>query len=210
LGTGTQAIYGKEDQTIDYFELDKDMYKIANEYFTYLKNSKSKINYIFGDARISLQKISDKYYDLLIIDAFSGDSVPVHLLTTEAIKEYLRCTTDEGIIMLHISNRYITLTPVMFSNAQALNLYGCVNLPMVWKGLGFSSSEWFTLTKNKEQYEQLKTKFEWRNEEEAKITKNERPWSDSYSNIISILKFGKMVDQIKHFKPFYWNFNNLP
>ena len=210
LGTGTQAIYGKEDQTIDYFELDKDMYKIANEYFTYLKNSKSKINYIFGDARISLQKISDKYYDLLIIDAFSGDSVPVHLLTTEAITEYLRCTTDEGIVMLHISNKYITLTPVLFSNAEALNVYGCVNIPSRWKHRDFYPSEWFTLIKNKEQYEQLRSEFEWRNEEEAKITKNERTWSDSYSNIISIFKFGKMADQIKQFKIFYWDFNNLP
>ncbi len=210
LGTGTQAIYGKEDQTIDYFELDKDVYEIANKYFTYLKKSKSKINYIFGDARISLQKIPDKYYDLLIIDAFSGDSVPVHLLTTEAIAEYLRCTTDEGIIMLHISNKYVTLTPVMFKNAEVLNIYGCVNLMRYWKNPHFNSTEWFTLTKNKEQYEQLKSKFGWLNAKEAKIIKNKRPWSDSYSNITSIFKSKQMVSQIKNFRPFYWNFENLP
>jgi hypothetical protein len=109
LGVGTLSAYGKKGEEMDFFD--------------YLQNSRAKLNFFFDDARIALRKTPREYYDILVIDAFSGDSVPVHLLTTDAIREYKAHMKDKGLILFHISNRYLDLAPVLFSNAKAVNAF---------------------------------------------------------------------------------------
>ncbi len=189
LGAGTLAAYAEADQTIDFFELDPDVLKIANSQFTYLKNSAGKINYFFGDARLSLQEIPDKKYDLMVIDAFSGDSVPAHLLTCEAINEYIRHTANNGIILFHISNRYFDLMPLLFSNAQMLNLYsattGAIARVNVSRLEGISGNTvWVALTKDADSYKKI-CSLNWLSPEFKKI----RPWTDQYSNLLAIFKY---------------------
>ncbi len=186
LGIGTLSAYGKPNQTLDFFELDPDVFKIAYKYFTFLKKSTSKINYLFGDARLRLAQIPDKRYELFVVDAFSGDSISAHLLTTDAIKEYLRHTTATGIILFHISNRYFNLIPVLLSNAEALNLRACAsyNNRSPKNNAVKYGSLWFAITQDTAAYKKLRSKLKWRNVNVKKI----KPWTDQYSNLLAVFK----------------------
>jgi len=203
LGTGTLAAYASDKQEIDYFEIDPDMYFIANNLFTYIKNSKGKINFIFGDARIRIKEKKDKRYDLLVIDAFSGDSIPMHLLTTDAIEEYKKHLEKGGIILFHISNRYLDFIPVLFSNANYLNAYGCYkNNPEKKENMCYASS-WFVLSWEIGPFNKLIREFKWI-QYNPKKNKLVRPWTDKYSNESAIFKLVDSFDSIRYFKPFYW------
>lgn len=204
LGVGTLAAYGKTGWVIDFFELDPDVFYIANKYFTYLKNSQAKINYIFGDARVSLNKVSDNRYNLLIIDAFSGDSVPIHLLTTEAILEYRSHLTKDGIILFHVSNRYLNLVPVLFSNARVLNAYAGVKSNFGSPKRELCASVWVVLTWSEDGFKGLTSKLKWDKKYSKNPVKYRRPWTDLYSNILSVFRLQRFLDSVKEFQPFYW------
>jgi spermidine synthase len=206
LGVGTLAAYGKEGQKMDFFELDRDVFFIANRYFTYLKNSRAKINYIFGDARIELSKVPRNRYDLLVMDAFSGDSVPMHLLTTNAMSEYKNRITQSGIILFHISNRYIDLVPVLFSNAKKAGAYVAVNANLKKASeAGVFPSIWSVVTWDPDTFNTLTTKLEWKASLSPTVpVKPLRPWTDTYSSILPLLKLESFLDSIKEFRPFYW------
>lgn len=115
LGCGTLAWYGRPWQHFDFYEIDPEVIRIAENpaYFTYLRNSLASWKNIVGDARINLQTVPDKSYDLLVIDAYSSDAVPTHLLTVEAFRLYRSKLKDDGILTLHTSNRYFDLLPVI-------------------------------------------------------------------------------------------------
>ncbi len=197
LGAGTLAAYGREGQEIDFFELDRDVFDIADSFFTYLKDSRAKINYIFGDARISLKKISENKYDLLIIDAFSGDSVPVHLLTVEAIKEYRKHVNPEGLILFHVSNNYFNLIPVLVNNAKAVNAYAAADYNETTDdNQAYLASVWVALTWDARSKDNLVQKLNWEEGKKLKIKKM-KPWTDAYSNVLSALKIGSFAVPIK-------------
>lgn len=203
LGVGTLAAYGKPGQEIDFFELDPDVYKIANLCFTYLKNSSAKINCIFGDARFTLSQKPDGYYNLLIIDAFNGDSVPVHLLTVEAIQEYKKHLVKNGIILFHISSRYLDFIPVLFSNAKMANANVSFDENSQIDNARLSST-WAAMTWDRELDNILSSKLKWKKEVTDLRIKKVRPWTDKYSNIATIIKINNLINQIKSFTPFYW------
>lgn len=203
LGTGSLAAYGKAGQNIDYFEIDPDAYFIAQNLFTYLKNAKGKFNYIFGDARIKIKETESKRYDILIIDAFSGDSIPVHLLTTEAINEYRKHLKDAGIILFHISNRYLDFVPVLFSNANYLNAYGCFKDNKADDKVGLFASSWFALSWDIKAFKKLSGEFKWVQYDPG-LGRLNRPWTDKYSNMLSILRLDDLLWPLKNFRPFYW------
>jgi len=115
LGCGTLAWYGRPWQHFDFYEIDPEVIRIAENpaYFTYLKDCRASWKNIVGDARINLQAMPDKSYDLLVIDAYSSDAVPTHLLTVEAFRLYRSKLKDDGILALHTSNRYFDLPPVI-------------------------------------------------------------------------------------------------
>lgn len=205
LGVGTISAYGHENEVIDFFELDKDVYWIASNLFSYLKNTKAKTNFIIGDARISLKNSPAENYDLLVIDAFSGDYVPPHLLTTEAIIEYKRCLKKNGIILFHVSNRYLDLKPILFSNASLIGAYSMKNENDI-EGEGYFSSSWVALTWDKDVRNMLVSQFNWKEKwpnsiEEMKI----RPWTDDYTNLLSVFKIEYLTRPFKFFTPFYWD-----
>ena len=124
LGCGTLAWYGRPWQHFDFFEIDQKVVEIARnpEYFTFLKNSQASIRQIVGDARVSLQSVPDQSYDLLILDAYSSDAVPVHLMTLEAFKLYHAKVKPDGLLLFHISNRHFKLAPVIKRNCDELGL----------------------------------------------------------------------------------------
>ncbi|MBS1721418.1 MAG: fused MFS/spermidine synthase [Armatimonadetes bacterium] len=124
LGIGTILSYGKPAQEWTIFEIDPDVVKVASDpkYFTYLSNATCKWKVELGDARLNLSR-SKEMFDLLIMDAYSSDSVPVHLITKEAFEVYLSRLKPGGMLVVHISNRYMTLQPVVASIARDLGLY---------------------------------------------------------------------------------------
>ena len=202
LGCGTLSAYGKPGEEIDFFEIDNDAYLIATGKFTYLKNSGAKLKFIFGDARISMASVKDKKYDLLVIDAFSGDSIPAHLLTTDAILEYRKHLNNSGIIMFNVSNRYLDLAPVMFSNAFSVNALSCFKENNVFPEKFALFSQWVAFTWDEQVFQKLIFQFNWnKSYVHAKLR---RPWTDKYSNISSVLKLKDIVSGLKYFTPFYW------
>lgn len=114
LGAGTLAAYGETGDVIDFFEINIDSVTAAENHFTYLKNSPAKINITLADGRLALQDNYEKgiRYDILVIDAFSGDAIPSHLLTEEAWSLYWNLLNEDGALAIHLSNKYIDLVPV--------------------------------------------------------------------------------------------------
>jgi len=193
----------KKDQEIDFFELDPDVNFIANRYFTYLTQCRGKLKVIFGDARVSLKNSSDKRYDILIIDAFSGDSIPMHLITTEAIAQYRKRVSSDGIILFHVSNRYLDLVPVLFANAKAANGLSGLRFNEKTPDGDAAASLWFALTWDEGAFNKLVGELKWKKCDVIPI-KHLRPWTDNYSNIVAVLKLKGLLSGIKEFQPFYW------
>jgi spermidine synthase len=121
LGVGSIAAFAKPGERFTFFEIDRAVIKIATnkQLFTFLSNSKAETRIIQGDGRVSIEQEPDKTYDILILDAFSSDSVPVHLLTTEAFNLYLNKLRPDGIMLLHVSSRYFSMQNVIAATLSA-------------------------------------------------------------------------------------------
>jgi spermidine synthase len=119
LGAGTLAAYGRPGDTIEFYEINPLDEDVAREVFTYLRDSKATVKIVTGDARISLAHQPPQGFDVLVVDAFSGDAIPVHLLTAEAMTLYRRHLAPGGVIAFHVSNQYLDLAPVIGRLAEA-------------------------------------------------------------------------------------------
>ena len=128
LGVGTLSAYGRAGDVVRFYELDPDVLALAKTQFSYLSSSPAAIEFVIGDARLSMERelLSGalQRYDVLAIDAFSSDSIPVHLITSEATALFFQHLKPDGILAFHISNRFLDLKPVLANIAQANNLVG--------------------------------------------------------------------------------------
>jgi hypothetical protein len=189
LGIGTLACYIKDNQDVDIYEIDPVVIKIANndKLFTYMRDCKGNKNTILGDARINLQKASEKKYGIMLMDAYSSDSLPIHLLTKEALQIYLDKLDDNGVIAFHISNRHLDLKPVLSGLSDALNLTGYSVIykhkPMSKNDLR-TTNEWVLLSKNPNIFQKISNNKKWQPLDNNK----QILWTDDYSSIFSILK----------------------
>ncbi len=120
LGAGTLAAYGRAGDRYTFYEINPLVMQIANREFSFLKGSKARVDIVPGDARLSLEAEAPQQFDVLAVDAFSGDSIPVHLLTREAFQLYFRHLKPDGVLAVHISNQYLDLEPVVNAAAAAL------------------------------------------------------------------------------------------
>lgn len=120
LGIGTVAAYGHAGDKLTFYEINPLVAKIAQQDFTFLRDSKAQISFELGDARLGLERQPPQHLDLLAVDAFSSDSIPVHLLTLEAFELYFRHLKPDGILAVHISNRHLYLEPVVAAAAEKL------------------------------------------------------------------------------------------
>jgi SAM-dependent methyltransferase len=192
LGAGTLAIYTRPDQTMDYYELDPDVYTLAKKYFSFLDNAKGKIRFIFGDARQTLAKTKDRKYDLLIVDAFGGDSIPFHLLTVEAINLYVEHLNKGGILLFHISNRYIRLEPVLTHAAKVFQAYAGFRIT---SGQPYGTgSAWVAFAWEKEPFQKL-IDLGWYPLVYF-IKEQYRLWTDGYSNILPLMNLSKLKESL--------------
>jgi hypothetical protein len=155
LGTGSASCYALKGQKIDFYEIDAAVKKLVDEtdqYFTYTSDARTRgadLKIEMGDARLKLKENTDRKYALLLVDAFSSDSIPVHLLTREAVQLYLDRMTDDGILALHISNKYVKLEPVVSAIARDLGLTARVwNDDSERGGPGKTASSWVVLARS--------------------------------------------------------------
>ncbi len=123
LGAGTLAVYGQAGDSYRMYEINPAVIELAKSEFTFISDSKATVEMVLGDARLSMEREAPQMFDVLAVDAFSGDAVPVHLLTIEAIGVYLRHMSPGGIIAFHVTNRFLNLPPVVDSIAKAHGLH---------------------------------------------------------------------------------------
>ncbi len=185
LGAGSIACLAKPQDRLDYYEIDADVIRIARDpaRFTFLRDCKPETNITLGDARLTLANATDARYDLIIVDAFSSDSIPVHLLTREALRIYLSRLTPDGIIVAHISNNHLDLSGVVTATAASEGLlariYDESEVPNLDPMIKFSTV--MVLARNDGDLGSLQ---DWDVEKPAP---GQAPWSDDFSNLLGPL-----------------------
>jgi spermidine synthase len=120
LGAGTTAVFGRAGDRFTYYEINPLVIRVAREQFTFLSDSPATVRVVEGDARLSLENEEPQAFDILGVDAFSGDSIPVHLLTLEAFQLYFRQLKPRGVLAVHVSNRFLDLRPIVSAAAARL------------------------------------------------------------------------------------------
>lgn len=185
LGAGALAAFGRPGDEYRFYEINPLVESIARTQFTYLADSQARVTVAVGDGRLSLEREPPQNFDILVMDAFSGDAIPVHLLTLEAIQIYLRHLRSEGVLVVHITNQNVDLEPVMAAAARDLHLYGrlvttpgddtthCYRTRFV---LLSRSPAAFAAPALRGALQPLKTR--------AAV----RTWTDDYSNLLRVLK----------------------
>lgn len=184
LGAGEIAAYGQAGDTFTYFEIDPVVVEIASdpEMFTYLSDTDADVDIVVGDGRLELER-SATTFDVLVVDAFSSDAIPVHLLTQEAVATYLDHVTDDGLVMIHISNRYFQLAPTIASIADELGLvarHQSYEPDRAAFDTGAASSSWVAIGRTSAVVDELGPQW-------TPITELGPLWTDDYSNILNVL-----------------------
>jgi spermidine synthase len=184
LGTGTLAAYGNAGEDWTFYEIDPGIVKIARNprYFTYLADSPARIGVVLGDARLSLTHAPPHAYDLIVVDAFNSDAIPVHLLTREAIGVYLDKLAPGGIITLHLSNRYLDLEPVVAALARERGMVARVGTSTL-SGFFFSASTWAVMARSDADLGTMSADVRW---PRAKTRRGVPAWTDDYSSLLSV------------------------
>jgi spermidine synthase len=168
------------------------MARIASDprYFTFLHDSKAGVRVVVGDGRLELAKAPPRSYDLIVLDAFSSDSVPVHLLTQEAARVYVSKLRPGGLIAFQISNRYFDLEPVIGGVARSLHLAGLYQAHMpsaAARDEGAAYSQWVVVARSPGRLAPLVRTGRWQPLEESS---GEPVWTDQYSNILGVIRWG--------------------
>lgn len=189
LGSGALGAYLKQGQAMTVYELDPDTIKIAETYFSFLDHGRengAEFRFVIGDGRQALQSVEDATYDLFIVDAFSSDSIPVHLITVEALREYLRVITGEGVLLIHCSNRYLDVPGLIQANARAMNI-SFLHSENVGLANGDSlSSDWVAFSKSDSVVRSLRDTLDWRPYHSSNPLPP--PWTDQFSSIVDLIK----------------------
>ena len=189
LGTGTSAAYSQAGETWTYYEIDPGIERIARDtsLFTYLTDAPAEKRVVIGDARLSLREAPAGAYNLILLDAFSSDAIPTHLLTREALDLYLSKLSDDGVIAVHISNRYLDLEPVVAALARERALWARMGAgPSGQRARYESTSTWIVLARNEEALGTLAADSRWvRPRPRADVP----PWTDDYSSLLSIFRW---------------------
>ena len=188
LGAGTLAAYGKPGDVFRFYEIDPRVETIAKNVFTYLRESKAKIELVEGDARLSMEAEPAQKYDVIAVDAFSGDAIPVHLLTAEALQLYQRHLRAGGILAFHISNSFLDLGPVVAQEAEHAGLPAVMVSSPEDEYTGGYAADWVLITANHEFLALPKVR-----EASEKIEPKPglRLWTDDYSSLWPIIKWRK-------------------
>lgn len=173
LGAGTLAAYGRAGDVFRFYELNPLVIDMAVKHFTYMNDTPARVEVIPGDARIMMERERPQNYDALLVDAFTGDAVPVHLLTREAFKVYLKHLAPDGTLALHVSNRYLDLPPVVEAVAASLGLRSGAIASGPDPETGAASAVWVLVDRQPAGGPPLNPRL---------------VWTDDYSSLLTVLK----------------------
>jgi SAM-dependent methyltransferase/MFS family permease len=186
LGTGTLAVYGRKGDRYRFYEINPRVADLAMQAFSYLEDSEAELELVLGDARLSLEREAPQQFDILAVDAFSSDAIPVHLITREALALYLRHMKPDGIVAFHVSNRFLELVPVVARLAAENQAHAVV----VFEGTGDddsrTQSDWVLVSRDARALQAKE--IEEVGAEPAEDRASLRTWTDDYSNLVQILK----------------------
>jgi SAM-dependent methyltransferase len=186
LGTGTVAAYGNAGDVIRFYEINPPVERLARHWFTFLHESGAQIDVVLGDARLSLASEPPQNFNVIVVDAFSGDAIPVHLLTREALALYRRHLRPDGIIVFHVSNQYIDLEPVVAGIAGNAGLRAVSVHSHGDEQTGLYYADWILVTANQaflDQPEIVNNGFS------TPLQEGVRVWTDNYSSVFPLLKW---------------------
>lgn len=187
LGTGMLACQFHEEDKLTVVEIDEQMINIAKNpvFFTYLRDCSPHLFLLKSDGRLAVTEAKDASYELLIMDAFSSDAIPIHLLTLEAMALYKQKVTQDGAIVVNVTNRHLRVLPVLAGAGRALDMIVLQKEQKANLGLGQFPAEWALLTTNETLAARLMGEFGWHFVADAKT----QLWTDDYSNLIPLLKW---------------------
>jgi SAM-dependent methyltransferase len=186
LGTGTVAAYGNAGDVIRFYEINPLVERLARHWFTFLHDSGARTDVVLGDARLSLAVEPPQRFNVIVIDAFSGDAIPVHLLTREALALYRRHLQPDGILVFHVSNQYVDLEPVVAALAKDAGLYALSVHSHGDEQNGLYFADWILVTTNQaflSQPEVVNNAFP------TPLRPDVRLWTDNYSSLLPLLKW---------------------
>jgi hypothetical protein len=192
LGTGAMAAYAGQGEEWVFYEIDPDIARLARDarYFTYLEDTSASVQIVLGDGRLSLAQAPDHYYDLIFIDAFSSDAIPTHLLTLEALSVYRSKLSERGVLILHLSNRYLDLEPVVGRLIEAAGIAGLIraNTARTRELLesGGDPSIWAAVASRASLLGALRDDKRWR---PLRVREKVALWTDDFSNIFSVFRW---------------------
>jgi tetratricopeptide (TPR) repeat protein len=186
LGAGAIAAYGQPGERITFYEIDPAVERIARnpQYFTYLADSHAKIDVVLGDARVSLVHGPPRKFDLLVVDVFSSDSVPIHLITREAMKIYLDRLTEHGLLAVHVSSRYLNMTPILGRLAEDAGMVARIGVDSFARGGPKRyASEWVIMVRRADDLKWFAADTVW----DPLLSDGGRVWSDDFSNVVAAM-----------------------
>jgi len=187
LGVGTLATYGQPGDSVRFYEINPAVKEVAEREFTYLRDARAEVDVIMGDARLSLEREAPQQFDLLALDAFSGDAVPAHLLTREAFETYLRHLRPDGVIAVNISNGHLNLLPVLQNVAAQFQLkLASIDYRPVGKPYWVFPCHWVLLTRHQAVLNADAIRQATR--PPADNSRRVRLWTDDYASLFKILK----------------------
>jgi SAM-dependent methyltransferase len=195
LGSGTIAAYGRAGDFVKFYDINPQVITIASTEFTYLSGSKAKVDIALGDARLVLEREASQHFDILAVDAFSSDAIPVHLLTRQAFEVYLRHLNPAGILAIHVTNRYLNLAPVVKDIADALGVQA-VHVQHDADGV-YASTDWVLVAHDAELFEKVPLAD---NSVDIESDPSRRIWTDDFNNLFKAMK-GMVSDDEVHRAP---------
>ncbi len=184
LGAGTLASYGRAGDVYRVYEINPQVFDLADSEFTFLKDSAARIDRVLGDARLAMEREAPQDFDVLAVDAFSGDSVPIHLITTEAMDVYMRHMKHDGVVAFHVTNRFLALPPVVEKIALAKDLHVAFVHDDA-KDSDLRRTDWVLVSRSavRLQHPDIKSVTS-----AIAPIPGLKPWSDDFNNLFGVLK----------------------
>lgn len=185
LGAGTLAAYGRAGDTYRVYEINPQVFALADREFSFLGDSAAKIERVLGDARLALEREPPQAFDVLAVDAFSGDSVPIHLITREAMAVYLRHMRPDGVIAFHVTNRFLAMAPVVEKIAEAEGLHAVLVHDEAEHSAALRRTDWVLVARHPQR---LASEAVRRASVAVTPIAGLRPWTDDFNNLFGVLK----------------------
>jgi hypothetical protein len=184
LGAGTLAVYGQPGDVYRFYEINPEVVALAEEEFTFMRDSAARIETVVGDARLILEREAPNGFDVLAVDAFSGDAIPVHLMTREAMAIYLRHIRGDGIVAFHVTNRFLALAPVVARLAADQGAHAVLVRDPA-SGVSIRTTDWVLVAKDPAVLQRPGIR-----EAATPIATDPgaRPWTDDFNNLFEAMK----------------------